>query len=226
MGDQSYGPPAQATISGDSAEAIADERIHELGRAWLRQSYEISQPINPGQHLSGVEVGLRVTPVRFFGAQGRLIYAVENPAALSYATAGVNLFDPRPVAGPDDLFLPALRPANSISVYYQFTGGGAVENLNLTATYRVTDNFALSYLTRFDALDRSFLENWAGFRVISSCDCWVVDLAFIDRVNPDTTGVRVQVSLVGLGTFGQQQSNAAFGGFPRAVDTTGVGRSY
>ena len=226
MGDQSYGPPAQATVSGDSAEAIADERIQELGRAWLRQSYEISQPINPGQHLSGVEVGLRVTPVRFFGAQGRLIYAVENPAALSYATAGVNLFDPRPVAGPDDLFLPSLRPANSISVFYQFTGGGAVENLNLTATYRVTDNFALSYLTRFDALDHSFLENWAGLRVISSCDCWVVDLAFIDRVNPDTTGVRVQVSLVGLGTFGQQQPNTAFGSFPSAVDTTGIGRSY
>ena len=230
-GDQSYGPPTQATVSGDSPEAIADERIQELGRAWLRQSYEISQPIKPGQHLSGVEVGLRVTPVRFFGAQGRLIYSVENPAKLSYATAGVNLYDPRPVAGPDDVFLPELRPANSISLFYQFTGdqfgisGGGVENINLAATYRVTNNFALSYLSRFDALDRSFLENWAGLRVISSCDCWVVDLAFVDRSNPDTTGVRVQVSLVGLGTFGQQPG-AGFGGFPRVVDTTGVGRSY
>jgi LPS-assembly protein len=225
-GDQSYGPPAEASVSGDSPEALADERIQELGRAWLKQSYEISQPINPGQHLSGVEVGLRVTPVRYFGAQGRLIYSVENPAKLSYATAGVNLVDPRPVAQPDDLFLPELRPANSISAYYQFTGGGAVENLNLAATYRVTNNFALSYLTRFDALDHSFLENWAGFRVISSCDCWVLDMAFVDRSNPNTTGVRVQVSLVGLGTFGQQQGGGAFGGFPRVVDTTGVGRSY
>ena len=225
-GDQPYGPPQEAAISGDSAEAAVAERIQELGRAWLRQSYEISQPINPGQHLSGVEVGMRVTPVRYFGAQGRLIYSVENPAKLSYATAGINLYDPRPVAEPDDLFLPELRPANSISAYYQFTGGGAVSNLNLAATYRITNYFALSYLTRFDALDHSFLENWAGFRVISSCDCWVVDLAFIDRVNPDTTGVRVQFSLVGLGTFGQQPAGSHFNAFPSAVGTTGVGRSY
>jgi len=230
-GDQSYGPPAEPTVSGSSPEAIADERIQELGRAWLRQSYEISQPIRPGQHFSGVEVGLRVTPVRFFGAQGRLIYAVESPAKLSYATAGINLFDPRPISGPDDLFLEELRPANSISAFYQFTGdqfgisGDGVENINLAATYRVTNNFALSYLTRFDALDRSFLENWAGLRVISSCDCWVVDVAFVDRANPDTTGVQVQVSLVGLGSFGQQPG-AGFGGFPRAAPTTGVGRSY
>jgi hypothetical protein len=169
---------------------------------------------------------MRVTPVRYFGAQGRLIYSVENPAKLSYATAGINLYDPRPVAEPDDLFLPELRPANSISAYYQFTGGGAVSNLNLAATYRITNNFALSYLTRFDALDHSFLENWAGFRVISSCDCWVVDLAFIDRVNPNTTGVRVQFSLVGLGTFGQQPAGSHFNAFPNAVGTTGVGRSY
>jgi lipopolysaccharide assembly outer membrane protein LptD (OstA) len=225
VGDQPYGPPQPGQISGDSPQALTDERIQELARASVKQSYEISQPINPGQHFSGVEFALRVTPVRFFGAQGRVIYAVEDPR-LSFATAGINLFDPRPIAGPDDLFLEQLRPANSLSIFYQFTGGGAAENLNVAATYRVTNNFALSYLTRFDAIDNSFLENWAGFRLISSCDCWTVDLAFVDRVNPDTTGVRVQVSLVGLGSFGQQPFAGATGTLPRPIDATGIGRSY
>jgi LPS-assembly protein len=227
VGDQPYGPPAAPTIGGDSPQALEDERIRELARATVRQSYEISQPVLPGKHFSGVEVGARVTPVSFFGVQGRLIYSVETPQ-LQYATVGANLWDPRPIAGPDDLFLPQLRPVNSLSVFYQFTGGGAVENLNVAATYRVTNNLALSYLTRFDALDNSFLENWAGFRLISSCDCWVIDFAFIDRVNPDTTGVRVQVSLVGLGSFGQQPFPQTFAGaaVPRAIDPTGVGRSY
>lgn len=225
VGDQPYGPPQAPRISGDSAQAQTDGRIQELARATIRQSYEISQPIAPGQHFSGVEVGLRVTPVRFFGAQGRVIYAVEDPR-LSYATVGVNLFDPRPIAGPDDVFLEQLRPANSLSVFYQLTGGGVVENLNVATTYRVTNNLALSYLGRFDALDNSFLENWAGFRLISSCDCWVVDLAFVDRVNPDTTGVRVQVSLVGLGSFGQQPFGGNYNALPRQIDATGIGRSY
>ena len=97
----------------------------------------------------------------------------------------------------------------------------------LATTYRVTNNLALSYLGRFDAEDNSFLENWAGFRLISECDCWVVDLAFVDRVNPDTTGVRVQVSLVGLGSFGQQPfGNYNYAALPRQIDATGVGRSY
>jgi len=206
---------------------VADERIQELARATVKQSYEISQPIFPGQHFSGVEVSARVTPVSFFGARGRLVYSVENPK-LQFAEVGANLWDPRPVAGPDDLFLPQLRPANSISLFYQFTGGGAVKNLNVATTYRVTNNLALSYLGRFDALDNSFLENWAGFRLISSCDCWVVDFAFIDRANPDTTGVRVQVSLVGLGSFGRQPFQQTFAGaaVPREIDATGVGRSY
>lgn len=225
VGDQPYGPPAAPSIGGTSAAALADERIQELARATLSQSYEISNPVVPGQHFSGVQLALRVTPVPYFGAQGRVIYAVEDPR-LSFATVGANLFDPRPIAGPDDLFLPQLRPVNSLSLFYQFTRGGAVENLNVATTYRVTNNVALSYLGRFDALDNSFLENWAGFRLISSCDCWVIDFAFVDRVNPDTTGVRVQVSLVGLGSFGQQPFDQGFAALPRPISTTGIGRSY
>ncbi len=225
VGDQPYGPPPAPRIGGTSAAALADERIQELARATLSQSYEISNPVVPGQHFSGVQLAVRVTPVPFFGAQGRIIYAVEDPS-LSFATVGANLFDPRPIAGPDDLFLPQLRPVNSLSLFYQFTRGGAVENLNVATTYRVTNNFALAYLGRFDALDNSFLENWAGFRLISSCDCWVIDFAFVDRVNPDTTGVRVQVSLVGLGSFGQQPFDQGFAGLPRPISTTGIGRSY
>ena len=243
VGDQPYGPPAPPTVSGDSKQAVEDESIQELARATLSQSYEISQPITPGQNFSGVGANLRLTPVSFFGAQGTIVYAVENPR-LSFATAGINLTDPRPVAGPDDTFLPELRPVNSLSVYYQFTGAtasgttttepsptptpGSVENLNVAATYRITNNFGLSYLGRYDVIANRFLENWAGFRLISSCDCWMVDVAFVDRFNPNETGVRVLVSLIGLGSVGQP-TNRGFTGYglqPRQIDTTGVGRSY
>ena len=76
-----------------------------------------------------------------------------------------------------------------------------------------------------------FLENWAGFRLISSCDCWMIDLAFVDRFNPNETGVRVLVSLIGLGSVGQPTNRGftgynAYGTNARQIDTTGVGRSY
>lgn len=243
VGDTPYGPPPPATVSGDTTQAIEDERIQELARATISQSYEISQPFAPGQNFSGVGGNLRLTPVSFFGAQGSIVYAVENPR-LSFATAGINLFDPRPIAGPEDTFLPELRPVNSLSIFYQFTGSsalqatntspsptptpGSVDSLNVAATYRVTNNIGLSYLGRYDAVAHKFLENWAGIRLISACDCWVIDLAFVDRVNPPETGVRVLVSLVGLGSFGQQNFYQAFPGYtnPRQLDLTGVNRPY
>jgi hypothetical protein len=140
------------------------------------------------------------------------IYSIIDKEVV-FASVGAHLFDPRPVVGEDDLFLPGLRPLNSLSVSYQFntpfevgaTKFEGVDSINLATTYRVNNQIALSFLGRFDATDGlKLLENWTGLRLISSCECWVIDLAFVDRVNPDEQQVRVLFSLVGLGSLGQQ----------------------
>ena len=52
-------------------------------------------------------------------------------------------------------------------------------------------------------------------------------MAFEDRVNPNETAFRVQVSLVGLGSFGREPFRPAFGALTTPqVSTTGVGRNY
>jgi hypothetical protein len=88
----------------------------------------------------------------------------------------------------------------------------------------LTNHLALAYLGRFDAEVGRFLENYGGLRVISDCDCWVIDLALVDRVNPDEIEVQLRVSLVGLATFGQ----GTFGNFsnffaPPAARGLGLG---
>jgi LPS-assembly protein len=218
-------PPAVAASEAPSAPSLAAAqtgRIRELARAFVQQSYEISHPFvvqltDQGAqraNLSGLDAGLRLTPLPWFGASGRGTWSfTENK--LLYGEVGVNLFDPRPVAGPDDLFLASLRPVNSASLFYQFNSGNALENLNFTASYRVTNNVAFAYLGRFDAIDNQFLENWVGFRLISACDCWVVDVAGVDRANPNELEFRVMFSLVGLGSFGQQPFGQGYRGFGR-----------
>src|SRR5581483_7819156 len=217
------GPPAN---TGPSLVVDQASRIRELARAYVQQSYEISHPFvvsttsgNETANLSALDAGLRLTPVPFLGIQGRGIWSFTERKLL-YAEAGLNLFDPRPVIGPEDLFLASLRPVNSASLFYQFNSGGTVENVNLAATYRVTNNVAFAYLGRFDAIEDRFLENWVGFRLISACDCWVVDFALVDRVNPDEREFRVLFSLVGLGSFGQQPFGQRNDGFGR-VQATG-----
>ena len=70
-----------------------------------------------------------------------------------------------------------------------------------------------------DALAGRFLENWAGLRVISGCECWVLDFAFIDRVNPNEQEFRVLFSLVGLGSFGQNPFGQQAGSLGRAQNS-------
>jgi LPS-assembly protein len=223
------GSAADDTAAIPSVMGLAAEqagRVRELARAYVQQSYEISHPfvVQTGSdqraNLSALDTGLRLTPLPFLGAQGRGIFSFTERRLL-YAEAGVNLFDPRPVAGPDDLFLASLRPVNAASLFYQFNSGGTVENLNLAGTYRATDNVAFAYLGRFDVLAGRFLENWLGLRLISGCDCWVVDVALVDRFNPDEREFRVLFSLVGLGSFGQQPFGQRGGGFGRAQASDG-----
>jgi hypothetical protein len=203
-------------------------RIQELGRAWISQAYDLSQPLDTGkdgtatEKFSGVDLGLRATPVSYFGAFGQVTYSIADKD-LRAATVGMFITDPRSFSGEDDLFLNGLRPRNSASVSYRFIEGSTLflsptlpsrtEDVNLTGTLRLTDRLALSYQGRFDAVVGRFLENRFGFRVISSCDCWVLDFAAVDRVNPDELEFRVLFSLVGLGSFGQQPFRPAYGSF-------------
>lgn len=225
--------PTASAVPREAPPSLATDalgQVQELARAYLQQSYAISKPfyLQPGdpqpQYLSGLDGGLRVTPMPWFGVSGRGVWSfAEN--RLLYAEAGVNFFDPRPVRLADDQAIASLRPTNSASIFYQFNSGGTLENVNFAATMRVTDHFAFAYLGRFDALDTRFLENWLGLRVISKCECWVLDFAVVDRVNPDEKEFRVLFSLVGLGSFGQNpfgsRTNGTFGRAPSSGSELG-----
>jgi len=237
LGDDLYGPPQQPRVS-----ATGDTRIRELARAYVQNSYSVASaiavpvvgtdPNNQGNvqtintRFTGVDAGLQVTPVTFAAARTRAVYSVAQNRLL-FAEVGASVFDPRPIPQADDLSLPGLRPTNSVSLFYQFNSGGTVENVNLASQFRVTDRLALSYFGRFDALEHRFLENWAGIRVISGCDCWVLDLAVVDRSNPNEFQVRVLFSLVGLGSFGQQPFRPGLGSFvPPSSPTGDFGEFY
>jgi LPS-assembly protein len=231
LGNELYGPMQPPRL----APGVGGTRIRELARAYVQNSYSLRPLPVPvvgtdedddgeietiNTRFTGIDVGLQVTPVTFAAARSRAVYSVAQNRLL-YAEVGAHLYDPRPIPVADDLSLPGLRPTNSASLFYQFNSGGTVENINLATTFRVTDRVAISYFGRFDAEIGRFLENWAGIRLISGCDCWVLDLALVDRSNPDELQVRVLFSLVGLGSFGQQPFQPGLGSFVPPSSATG-----
>jgi hypothetical protein len=76
---------------------------------------------------------------------------------------------------------------------------------------RLTKHLYAAYEARYDNRSGRFLENRYGLRLISSQECWVVDLGVSDRINPDETEVRLLVSLVGLAQFGKEPFRRSLG---------------
>jgi len=69
----------------------------------------------------------------------------------------------------------------------------------------VTDKSGAPELTGSHFLERDYL-----VRIISRCNCWVIDAGVADRFNPDERLFRVQFTLVGLGQFGQSPINRQY----------------
>lgn len=217
VGQGPYGPMPPGLLAGSGGPS----RIRELGRIRVQQSYAIRYPPTVSvdnelrtQNFSGIDLYGRITPVTWAGLTSQAVYSpIDNKFV--YASVGANVWDPRPIEGEGEQFQPALRPVNSASIFYQFNTNGAVENLNMATTFRITNHLAVSYLGRFDGESGRFLENWGGMRVISGCDCWTIDGAIGHRFINDEFFFRAQVTLVGLGTFGQ----SPFGGYANPFPT-------
>jgi hypothetical protein len=64
-----------------------------------------------------------------------------------------------------------------------------------------------------------FLERDYLVRLISRCNCWVLEAGFADKFNPDERSLRVQFTLVGLGSFGRATPNRNYVGMTALSDT-------
>ena len=160
--------------------------------------------------ISDLSVYLRLTPSDYFLFEGRTDYSLTGSRAKG-ATAGLILMDPRTFE--DDFTLPSLRGRSQLGISYRFVANNAVEDINAYMLFRLTKQFYAAYETRYDVVSNNFLENRFGLRIISDCECWVVDIGVSDKRNPDEIEARFLVSLVGLGQIGQEPLNRSLGGF-------------
>jgi LPS-assembly protein len=216
-------PSAAAPADGDSR---GGGTVRELGRLSLFQSYDAltrggdfirdeDDPGGAGHRVSDLALHLRLTPADFIGLEGRTDYSVTGDGAKG-ATVGLVLSDPRVPA--DDFTLPALRGRSQVGVGYRFVANGAVEEINGGVLLRLSKRFYGAYETRYDNRSTRFLENRYGLRLISECECWVLDVGISDKLNPDETEVRVLLTLVGLGQVGREPFAQALTGLAAAGD--------
>jgi hypothetical protein len=94
---------------------------------------------------------------------------------------------------------PRLFTRASFAAEYRFITDSILQLLDSSIALPVTDRVALLYAMRYDIDAGSFLENYAGLRLLSSCDCWALNLGVTDTRNPNEVQVQAQFTLAGLG---------------------------
>jgi LPS-assembly protein len=195
-----------ASAPADSAAHALRAPVYEVARLSIAQSYDFERVIDPvagrgnADHFSDIDFALRVNPSRSTVVRIRSSYDT-SAADISTATVGIRLQEPHRATEADES-RPRLTTRNSFSVAYRFITANLLQQLESSTVVRLTDRIGALYSTRYDITENRFLENHFGFRYISACDCWSIDIGVTDKSNPNETEVRAQLTLVGLGSTG------------------------
>jgi LPS-assembly protein len=232
------GPPAPPARG--AAPAAAPPR--ELVRASILNGYDVSRELVGDSHLSDVDLGLRVTPVDWLGLTYTSTLGTQDASLRGLAT-GVLLREPGYTPGPR-----GLQSATSVALSYRFiesgvnqTAGGpqsllltsaGVNELDASVYLRLGEYLGFTFLMRYDlnttplatggTLGPHFLERDYFVRLISACNCWVLEAGVADKTNPDERLFRVQFTLVGLGSFGKSPLPSSY---TRLSTLPGLGRA-
>ncbi|HEX9834951.1 MAG TPA: LPS assembly protein LptD, partial [Mycobacterium sp.] len=202
-------------LLGRTAVAPGSERageVFELTRLSIAQSYDVLRDIppttninnvtgapidpSPGDHFSDIDVSWRINPGPITQVRAYATYDTsEND--LSSATIGLRLREPVRTFNPN--LRPRLFTRATFAVEYRYITDNILQFLDSTIALPITDRIAGLYAIRYDILNDRFLENYAGMRLLSSCDCWALNLGFKQTTNPNEVQLQAQFTLAGLG---------------------------
>ncbi len=200
-------------FAGDASapETGKGNAIRELARISLMQSFDVSREIEPLQsgraadHFSDVDLDGRLNPSPALSLRFHTNYDAGNNTVTA-AKIGFFVQDPR--RAPADSEAPRLETRTSAGVSYRFLTQNLLQEIDSNVVLRLTDWAGFLYSSRYDVVANQFLDNFFGLRFISTCDCWALDFAVVDRTNPQEVEARAQLTLVGLGSS-QSGSRAA-----------------
>ncbi|HYD48293.1 MAG TPA: LPS assembly protein LptD, partial [Terriglobales bacterium] len=201
----------KASPEEGEAPPLAGEGMRELGRLWLMQSVDFDRRIaqiddfedrGAADHFSDIDFGGHINPSRSLSLRFQS-HVDTGDGELSGTTVGFFVQDWR--EQPQDR---RLLTRTSAGVSYRFLTQDILQEINANAVIGVTRWLGLFYAARYDLLETRFLDNHFGLRLVSTCDCWALDIGVTDRSNPNELEARVQLTLVGLGSSEERVAEA------------------
>jgi hypothetical protein len=196
----------------------------ELLRASILHGYDISRQLSGDSHASAVDLLLRAYPLAYLSlgynatlnpAQGGLLgqsadftlrdpwYQPTNIQSTRYQTSSFVNFSYRFVADSSHQFAPG-------SIDQTLLASPGLNFVQGLVYLRLTDYLGAAAFGRYSFIRNAPSNQVPGFierdylvHVLSHCKCWTLDFGVTQQVNPNETLFRVQFSLLGLGSVGQ-----------------------
>ena len=229
------GPPAPPSATAPAEAAPPAPR--ELVRASIVHGYDVSRPIAGTSHASDTDLGLRLTPVDYLGLSYNATVNLEGSSIRGQAV-GLFLREPWWTA---PTLVRNYQTATTVGVSYRVVESSANRDVDVkgpeaallsTAGLREVDGsmylrlgnyVGFTFLARYDlgntpTIGPHFLERDYALRLISRCNCWLLEAGVQDKSNPDERLFRVQFTLVGLGSFGRPPFRGNYVGFAPLAD--------
>ena len=229
------GPPAPPSATAPAEAAPPAPR--ELARAGIVHGYDVSRPIAGTSHASDTDLGLRLTPVDYLGLSYNATVNLEGSSIRGQAV-GLFLREPWWTA---PTLVRNYQTATTVGVSYRVVESSANRDVDVkgpeaallsTAGLREVDGsmylrlgnyVGFTFLARYDlgntpTIGPHFLERDYALRLISRCNCWLLEAGVQDKFNPDERLFRVQFTLVGLGSFGRPPFRGNYVGFAPLAD--------
>ena len=213
----------------------------EILRASILQGYDISRELVGSSHLSDVDLGLRVLPVDYLALSYNATVNVED-STLRGQAVGLVVREPwwtpsrlaryqtATTIGVGYRFVEQnVNRLNPSSPEALLLGSNGLNEIQGSVYVRLGKYLGFSFISRYDlntttvasstpgqseTLGPHFLERDYLLRIMSRCNCWILDVGVSDKFNPDERLFRVQLTLVGLGSFGRGQQNQNYAGLP------------
>jgi LPS-assembly protein len=188
------------------------ERSQQIGSLTLQQAYDTTHEVSDGSNMSDIQALMHIYALQFATFSSEVDYSPRNHAGVTFADAEISVEPPweKPTSS---LYMGKTLQGSFLQLGYDYsnrhdtvfppTNKNASEIVQGRAYTEIFDRVGIYVQPQYDIGTNKMLATEYGLRLKSPCDCWAADFGVTDSVNPNETQIQVQLTLGGLGSFGQ-----------------------
>ncbi len=217
--DSTVGPLHEEPVGPDSLVPHAGNIVREgehssqIGSLTIQQAYDIGHQVADGSDMSDIEALMHIYATQVATFSSQVDYSPRSHAGVTFADAAVSYQPPWSTAG-SNMYMGKALQGSFFQVGYNYanrrdtvisgTNRNASEGISGAAYTELFNFMGVYFSPNYNFASNQMLWTEYGVRLKSPCDCWAADVGVTDSYNPSEVSIQFQLTLGGLGSFGQR----------------------